>query len=227
MAERRLQADVGDDGELIERARRNDDDAIRAIIKQQNRRLYRIARSIVGDDGDAEDVLQESYILAFRELDTFRGDAQLGTWLARIVINVALGFRRRRKPIADLDGWRGRGLSKAEIIPFPSPNPDPEKSMAQREIVVLLEQAIDKLPEPFRVVLIARMVEGLSVEETASLFEILPQTVKTRLHRARVLLKQSMEAQIGPALIDAFPFAGKRCDRLTAAVLASLRANRP
>jgi RNA polymerase sigma-70 factor (ECF subfamily) len=94
--------------------------------------------------------------------------------------------------------------------------------MAQREIRALLERAIDKLPEAFRGVLVARLIEGMSVEETSELFGILPQTVKTRLHRARALLKREMEKHIGPVLGDAFPFAGRRCERLTARVLARL-----
>jgi RNA polymerase sigma-70 factor, ECF subfamily len=215
-----------DEAELIERARRGDREAIRLIIKQQNQRLYRIARSIVRDDSEAEDVLQEAYIRAFRNLDGFRGEARFGTWLARIVINEALGCVRRRRPmpVSDLDRVAESPAMAAQIIPFPQANPhlDPETIMAQREIWTLLERAIDRLPEAFREVVVARLVEGMSVEKTAELFEILPQTVKTRLNRARALLKREMERHIGPVLGDAFPFAGRRCERLTENVLARL-----
>jgi RNA polymerase sigma-70 factor (ECF subfamily) len=224
MAERALPQSEPDQAQLIERARRSDCAAIRLIIKQQNRRLYRVARSIVRDDSEAEDVLQEAYVRAFTHLDAFRGEARIGTWLARIVINGALGCLRRRRPVIDIDLLSENTAVNGQVIAFPgaSPELDPEQSMAQRQIRVLLEGAIDKLPEAFRCVIIARLVEGMSVEETAELFGILPQTVKTRLHRARALLKREMEKHFGPVLGDAFPFAGRRCDRLTENVLTRL-----
>ena len=136
---------------LVERARQKDRDAIRLIIKQHNQRLYRIARSIVRDDSDAEDVLQEAYVHAFAGLDGFRGQARLGTWLARIVINEALGCIRRRRPAIDIDLISTNPALYAQIIPFPDSNRvhDPETTMAQSEIRVLLERAIDKLPSAF------------------------------------------------------------------------------
>jgi RNA polymerase sigma-70 factor (ECF subfamily) len=224
MAEQALQPVAADEAQLIERARSRDGAAIRLIIKQQNRRLYRLARSIVRDDSEAEDALQEAYVRAFSNLDSFRGEAQLGTWLARIVINEALACLRRRRPAMDINLIAESPALNAQIIPFPYANAelDPETTMAQREIRALLERAIDKLPEAFRGVLVARLVEGMSVEETAELFGILPQTVKTRLHRARALLKREMEKHIGPVLGDAFPFAGRRCDRLTEDVMTRL-----
>ena len=225
MTERALSEPRLDEAELVEGARRKDREAVRSIIKQHNRRLYRLARSIVRDDSEAEDVLQEAYLRAFTSLDSFRGEAQFGTWIGRIVINEALGSRRRRRPSIDIDvDQRMIFRPDAEIIPFPAANPelDPEKTMAQREMRMLLEGAIDRLPETFRQVLVARLIEGMSVQETADLFAIPPQTVKTRLHRARGLLKREMEKHIGPVIGGAFPFAGRRCDRLTENVLARL-----
>jgi RNA polymerase sigma-70 factor (ECF subfamily) len=217
------QAD-NDEADLIARARRKDGAAIALIIRQQNQRLYRIARSILRDDAEAEDAVQEAYIRAFTSLESFRGDSRLGTWLARIVMNQALGRLRRRKPALDFDRFAKAQKAGAEIIRFPAANPelDPETAMAQREIRALLERAIDALPEGFRTVLVARLIEGMSIEETAELFGIRPETVKTRLHRARRLLKQEMEKHVGPVLGDAFPFAGRRCERLTNAVLRRL-----
>jgi RNA polymerase sigma-70 factor (ECF subfamily) len=213
-----------DEAELIARARRKDGTAIALIIRQHNQRLYRIARSILRDDAEAEDALQEAYIRAFTSLESFRKDSRLGTWLARIVMNEALGRLRRRKPTVDFDSFAKRQEGSAEIIRFPAANPDldPETIMAQREIRALLEHAIDALPEAFRTVLVARLIEGMSVEETAELFGIKPETVKTRLHRARTVLKQEMEKHVGPVLGDAFPFAGRRCERLTQTVLSRL-----
>jgi RNA polymerase sigma-70 factor, ECF subfamily len=224
MAEYSVQQTPADEADLVERARRKDRAAIRLIVRQHNRRLYRIARSIVQNDADAEDALQEGYVRAFGNLDAFRGEAQFGTWIARIVINEALACLRRRRPTVDIDVLAEAPVWNAQIVAFPNSNPelDPETAVAQREIRALLERAIDKLPEAFRGVLIARLVEGMSVAETAELFGILPQTVKTRLHRGRALLKSEMEKHIGPVLGDAFPFAGRRCDRLTEIVLARL-----
>jgi RNA polymerase sigma-70 factor, ECF subfamily len=169
-------------------------------------------------------VLQEAYCNAFTHLESFRGQSQLGTWLARIVINEALGRVRRHHPTTELTAVENNSGHAAQIIPFPNASSqlDPEVIMAQSEIHALLERAIDDLPEDFRTVLVARLIEGMSIEETALLFGILPETVKTRLHRGRRLLKHEMEKHIGPQLGQAFPFAGRRCDRLTASVLERL-----
>ncbi len=211
------------EADLIALARRGDAASVRLIVRQHNQRLYRIARSIVRDDGEAEDVLQEAYVRAFTSLATFRGEARLGTWLARIVMNEALGRLRGRRPTVELNATEG-DAREAEIIPFPNAGPqiDPETAVAQRELRALLERAIDDLPESFRTVLVARLIEGMSVEETAELIGIVPETVKTRLHRARRLLRDAMEKHIGPAMGDAFPFAGRRCERVAEQVIARL-----
>jgi RNA polymerase sigma-70 factor (ECF subfamily) len=214
-----------EDQQLLNGARQRDREAIRSLIKQYNRRLYRIARSIVRDDADAEDVLQDAYVRAFASLDDFRGEAQFGTWIARIVINEALGCIRRRRPTIDIDLLSSSPGLSAQVIPFPNAgaDKDPETTMAHNQIRVLLERAIDNLPEGFREILVARLVEEMTVEETAEAFGILPQTVKTRLFRARALLRAEMERHVGPALGDAFPFEGDRCDRLTDSVMARLK----
>ena len=219
-----FQRPVTNEAELVERARRRDSAAVRLIIQQHNQRLYRIARSIVRDDTEAEDVLQEAYARAFTNLGSFRGEARLGTWLARIVMNEALGRLRRRRPTVELESVAAARSLEAQIIPFPHANPqlDPETSMAQREIRALLERAIDALPEGFRTVFVARAIEGMSIEETAELLDILPETVKTRLHRARRMLRDELEKHIGPVLGDAFPFRGERCARLAEKVLERL-----
>jgi RNA polymerase sigma-70 factor, ECF subfamily len=216
--------DIPEEAELLGRVRGGDPHAVRLIVQRHNQRLFRIARSIVRNDGEAEDVLQEAYCNAFTHLHDFRAESQFGTWLARIVINEALGRVRRHRPTVELTAVENSPGPAAQIIPFPNaPSQlDPEVIMAQSEIRALLERAIDDLPENFRTVLVARLIEGMSVEETAALFGILPETVKTRLHRGRRLLKQEMEKHIGPQLNQAFPFAGRRCDRLTASVLERL-----
>jgi len=206
------------DLELARRAMARDGAAFRAVIKTHNQRLYRIARGVVRNDAEAEDIVQEAYVRAFAHLDSFRGDASLGTWLSRIVINEAIGrLRKRRRTVAMPEN------PQAEIIQFPlNPSDDPERTMAQRQILELVERATDSLPDVYRMVLVARVIEGLSIEETSELLGVRPQTVKTRLHRARALLRKALDDQIGPVLLEAFPFAGRRCERLTAAVMKRL-----
>lgn len=213
-----------DDMELVRLARQRDGAAFRAIMQRSNRRLYRIARAVMRDDSEAEGVVQEAYMRAFASLADFRGESSLSTWLSRIVLNEALGRLRRHRPTVDVSTIETRPPSRGKVIPFPlaSTQPDPERTMAQRQIQILLERAIDDLPDDFRTVLVARVVEGMSVEATADLFGLRPETVKTRLHRARRLLRDALEKQIGPGLTDAFPFAGRRCERMTNAVLDRL-----
>lgn len=208
------------DEDLVNLARARDEAAVRAITTRYNRRLFRIARSILRNDAEAEDVVQETYVRAFTGLDMFRGDAAFGTWITRIAMNEALGRLRRLRPTVEWETY-GANRNQAEIIHFPASavSNDPEKTMAQSEVRAVLEQAIDELPDAFRAVFVARIVEGMSVEETADLFGLQPATVKTRLHRARLLLREELDKQLGPALTSSFPFDGQRCDRMTETVV--------
>lgn len=219
----RMMTDPAADMKLAQRALAGDGQAFLAIMQAHNQRLYRIARGVVRNDGEAEDVVQEAYVLAYAHLDGFRGGSSLGTWLSRIVINEALGRLRRGRRKAEVLGSIGNGQD-ATIIQFPVPAgvDDPERTMAQRQILYLVERATDNLPDIYRTVFVARVIEGLSMEETADLLGLRPETVKTRLHRARHLVRKQLHEQIGPVLLDAFPFAGRRCARLTAAVMARL-----
>jgi RNA polymerase sigma-70 factor, ECF subfamily len=218
-------ADRVQEQELVARAASRDETAIRAIIKQHNSRLFRIARSVLRDNAEAEDALQEAYVKAFTALSGFRGDSSLSTWLSRIVLNECLQRLRsnRAKPQASVEFALA---IEAQIIPFPQSAPqhtDPERNMAQRELVNLVERAVDALPDEFRLVLVARTMEGLSIEETAELFGLRPETVKTRLFRARALLKKSLAEHIDPLLTNTFPFLGRRCERMADAVVMRLR----
>jgi RNA polymerase sigma-70 factor (ECF subfamily) len=210
------------DLELVRRALARDGDAFRLIMQTHNRRLYRIARGVVRNDSEAEDIVQEAYVSAFAHLDRFRGDSALATWLSRIVINEALGRLRKKRRASDLVTSISQN-SNAQIIQFPLNTSDnPERMMAQRQILQMVERATDNLADIYRTVFIARVIEGLSQEETAELLGIRPETAKTRLHRARTLVRKQLDDQIGPVLLDAFPFAGRRCQRLTAAVMKRL-----
>ena len=212
-----------DDRALVRRAIARESDAFCLIMQRYNQRLYRIARSILRNDSEAEDAVQEAYVRAFTHLENFRGDSSLATWLSRITINEALGRLRARRSTVDIVTFENQ-RTPAEIIQFPltSKSDDPERTMAQRQLLQLVEVATDNLPEVYRVVFIARVIEGLSVEDTADILGLKPETVKTRLHRARKLLREQLDKQIGPVLMDAFPFAGRRCERLTSNVVKRL-----
>lgn len=188
-----------------------DDGAVRELTQRYNQRLFRIARGIVRHDADAEDVVQDTYVRAFTHLEHFRGDSSVGTWLVRIAMNEALGRLRRQRPTAELNDATTSSAS-----------PGPETLMAQRELRTMLEHAIDDLPDHFRHVFVARVVEGLSVEETAELFHLKPETVKTRVHRARRALRRTIEARLGPGVSAVFAFDGVRCTAITERVIARL-----
>ncbi|MGV8855013.1 MAG: RNA polymerase sigma factor [Devosia sp.] len=215
-----------DDVTLVELARDRNEMAIRTIVRRHNQRLFRAARSILRNDGDAEDVVQASYVKAFTHLESFRGEAQLSTWLTRIALNEALGRVRRQRPttgIEQIDIESGRG--GAQVIAFPTMQTplDPETEMSRMEVRQLLEQAVDELPALFRAVFVLRDIEGLSIEETAVQLALKPETVKTRLHRARRLLRTAIEAQMSGAFASLFPFDGARCVGMVDRVLARLQ----
>ena len=215
---------VTDEADLVARAAGRDEAAIRAIMQRYNRRLYRLARAVLNDDAEAEDAVQQAYVKAFSGMGSFRQDSALSTWLSRIVINVALDGARRRRRANRLVADAAQEAQSASATHHAGSAPlDPERSLAQRQIRTLLERAIDALPETFRTVLMARVVEGLSVEETAELLALKPETVKTRLHRARRLVRDTLEQELGPAVTAVFPFAGQRCEQLADSVIAQLR----
>ncbi len=228
-ATRIVDHDALEDAELVQLARGRDAAALRVIMRRHNRRLYRVARAVTRDDNEAEDVVQEAYSLAFANLDKFRGDSSLTTWLMRIALNEALGRLRRRRPTVELSTLDSEHRNDAHIIQFPlmTSNLDPERAVAHRQIGLLMERAIDDLPEIFRIVFVMREIEELSVEETASLLGLPEATVKTRLHRARRLLRQALEDQLAPALEGAFPFDGMRCTRTADRVLERLGLSPP
>ncbi len=210
------------EADLVRRAISGDVQAVREIIRTHNQRLYRLVRAVIRNNADAEEALQEAYLSAFSNLSRFAGEASLSTWLSRIALNAALARLRAQKRLKRTTP--AQTSAEADIVPFPGsfPTADPERIMAQRQLLILVEEATDALPETFRLVFVARVIEGLSVEETASLLDIPIATVKSRLHRARRLIRIRLEERIGPVVTDAFPFAGTRCDRLTETVIARL-----
>src|SRR5215217_2283857 len=182
------------DTELVALVRGGDGSAFREIMRRYNQRLYRVARGVVRDEAEAEDVLQEAYMRAFAALGEFRGDSGLGTWLTRIVLNEAFSRMRRRRPMEDLnalDHAVQEGDTSVIMFRAVQPGTSPEVAAARAEVRRILEQAIDALPEPFQLVYVMRDVDELSIEETAANLDLWPETVKTRLHRARRLLRTS------------------------------------
>ncbi|WP_417230277.1 RNA polymerase sigma factor [Brevundimonas sp.] len=223
---RQVNHDRLDEAELVRLAQAGDGDAFRAIMQRGNQRLFRVARGVVRDDSEAEDVLQEAYVRAFSAIGGFRGEAGVMTWLTRIVLNEARGRLRKRRPTVGLEQIEVAQMEGAQVIPFPNAfgSTSPEADAARTEIRGLIEQAVDDLPEAFRIVFILREIQECSVEETAANLQIKPETVKTRLHRARRLLRQALDDRLAPTLVESFPFMGARCQRITEAVLDRLAA---
>ena len=200
------------EADLIARALRRDEAAVRELIRRNNQRLFRTARAILGNDTDAEDVVQETYLHAFTRLDSFRRGAAFSTWLTRIAVNEALMRLRQSRRASDTEVASLATDGETEL-PVTPPATRPDAMLARREIIRLIEAAIDALPAPFRPVIMLRDVEGLSISETAAALNLKPATVKTRLHRARHLVRAALDETVAASLNEAFPFAGRRCNR--------------
>lgn len=213
--------DEPSDAFIVGRIRQGDGAAFEIVMRRHNQMLFRLARSIVRNDAEAEDVVQETYVRAFSRLGDFAGASRLSTWLARIAINEALGrLRHRRRFVAAPAPHDGdRPDAEDALATRRSDHPDPERLAASSELRRLLEQAIDDLPDGFRSVFMLRAVEQMSVAETAECLGLRPETVKTRFHRARLLLQQALNARAAAATPDAFAFDGARCDRIVENVL--------
>ena len=214
------------ESDLVGFARLGDHGAFRAIMQRCNQRLFRVARAVVRDDAETEDVLQEAYARAFAAIAGFRGEAAVVTWLTRIVLNEAHGRLRRRRDMIDV-GDIAAVEERGQLLDFPGRAPplDPEADVVRAQIRSLLERAIDDLPKPFRLVFVLREIEELSVEETAIHLNLRPETVKTRLHRARRRLRESLNSQLADVFEGVYPFLGARCAQLTDAVIARMAAD--
>jgi RNA polymerase sigma-70 factor (ECF subfamily) len=213
------------DAELAERAGKGDTVAFEALMRRHNRTLFRTARAILRDDAEAEDALQEAYLQAFHALPGFRAEARFSTWMVRIVANEALMRLRKETrraqivPIQSADATPGL----EELADNMNDDYRPEPSAERAEVRRLLESQIDALPDAYRTVFMLRAVEEMPVEEVASVLQIPEATVRTRFFRARSLLREALAQKIDLAYADAFAFAGERCDRIVAAVLARLK----
>jgi RNA polymerase sigma-70 factor (ECF subfamily) len=220
--------------ELLDRIKAGDRTAFVALMRRHNQKLYRTARSVLRDDAEAEDAVQEAWIIAYRSLAGFRGDAKLSTWLVRIVVNESIGRLRKHKRDAEVIRL-GHGDDRDEQTqettmdetPAVQAEAQPEGMALRGEMRKLLEAKIDLLPETFRTVFMLRAVEEMTVEETAAALGIPEPTVRTRFFRAKSALREALARDLDLAVGDAFAFAGARCDRIVLRVLARLDAEPP
>jgi RNA polymerase sigma-70 factor (ECF subfamily) len=222
--------DAISDAELARRIAAHDQGAFVLLMRRHNQLLYRTARSILRDDAEAEDALQESYLQAYRAIGQFRGDARLATWLTRIVINEAIARSRKAARRADIMPLQLDALPAdypTEATMEPGATESPENGAIRAETRRLLEKSIDALPEVFRTVFVLRALEEMSGEEVAACLDIPEATVRSRFFRARGMLRAALAHDADLALEQAFSFDGARCDRIVAGVLARLEISQP
>jgi RNA polymerase sigma-70 factor (ECF subfamily) len=204
------------DEDVVQRVLEGDTPLYEILMRRYNQRLYRVARAILRDDGEAEDVMQDAFVRAYQHLAAFEGRAKFATWLTRIAIHEALARSRRRErmqPLETTEESRGDVMSTLE-----APSPTPERSAYDRELGVVLEKAILQLPEDYRLVFTLREVNEMSTAETAACLNLTEENVKVRLHRARALLRRELFAQAGATAAHAFQFHALRCDRVVKGV---------
>jgi len=207
------------DEEIVARVSAGDVDLFEVIMRRQHQRLYRTCIAILRDDTLAEEVVQDAYVRAYEHLGQFEGRARFSTWLTLIAVHEALGRLRHSRRTEELDAMP-EVIKDAKTI---STEPDPEQQLAQREFSALLESSVQKLPEPYRIVFMLREVEEASTQEVAEILDITEENVKTRLHRARALLRKALFRKVGAHGKEAFAFHATRCDRVVAAVFARIR----
>ena len=207
------------DEEIVDRVRGGETALCEIIMRRYNQRLYRVARAIVRDDGEAEDVMQDAYVRAYEHLDQFARRAPFSTWLTRIAVHEALARLRQRNRTQQISDGEHEGEF---VMSLAEPSLDPEQKASKAELGHLLEEALLALPENFRSVIMLRDVEELSTLETAEALEITEENVKIRLHRGRALARGWLFQRVGARAKDAFPFMGARCDRVVQKVLERL-----
>jgi RNA polymerase sigma-70 factor (ECF subfamily) len=217
------------DLEIIRRVLAGDTAGFELIMRRYNRRLFRIARSVLRNDADAEDVVQDAYIRAYEHLPGFAGTGAFSAWLARIALNEALGRLRGTAAASATVSFDDPEESEEAnfMASRMSPLPSPEQSAASTEVRHLLETAIDALPDAYRLTFIMCGVEEMSVAETADCLDVAPATVKTRFHRARTMLRQQLSGLVDTTAGEVFSFDGERCDRIVSGVLLRLAGRKP
>jgi RNA polymerase sigma-70 factor, ECF subfamily len=215
------------DEEVVVRVLAGETAMFEIVMRRHNQRLYRVARAILRNDGEAEDVMQDAYVRAYEHLDQFAGRAKFSTWLTRIAVHEALARQRRSKRYEELGPTSEREGDPMDR--FASLTPNPEQQMSNSELRRLLEQAVEKLPDAYRAVFMLRDVEDMSTTDAAYALEITEENVKVRLHRARALLRKSLFAVAGTESREAFNFNAVGCDRVVKNVFERIqkRASKP
>jgi RNA polymerase sigma-70 factor, ECF subfamily len=203
------------DEEVVERVLAGDPSLFEILMRRYNQRLFRVARAILAEDGEAEDVMQEAYVRAFRELANFRGEARFSTWLTRIACHEALARARKRRKLVPIDGGEPPQPPSSETA-------GPERDLENRELQAVLREAVEVLPDPLRSVFCLREIEGLSTEQTADALGLSTENVRVRLHRAKRSLRQKLDERIGREVRRLYLFEAPRCDRMVAAVFSRI-----
>jgi len=210
------------DLEVVDRVRAGETGLYELLMRRYNQRLYRTIRSVLTDETEAEDVLQESWVRAYEHLDQFRGLALFATWVTRIAFHEALARSRKGKRWTPIENQAGEVI--AEVNRRQTTSTTPETEAIRGQLGQMLQAAVDALPQMYRSVFVLREVEQLSTAETSDCLGISEETVKTRLHRSRALLRRDLENRIGPAIAEAYSYLGARCDRTVAQVLKRIGA---
>lgn len=209
---------------LVKRVLEGDTALFEVLMRRHNQRLYRIARAVLREDAEAEDVMQDAYVNAYENLGQFEGRASFSTWLSRIALYAALARVRKRKRVVELDTIPDSERENMQSLQSQLPSPECEASNS--EVRRLLEQEVDTLPDNYRAVFVLRNVEDIDVAEVADILDISPENVKTRLHRAHVLLRKRLYLRTGAQSHEAFLFHASRCDRVVKAVFARLESKK-
>ena len=217
------QASALSDPEIVRRIRAGETALFEILMRRHNQRVYRAARAVVKDEAEVEDVMQQAYINAFTHLHQFEDRSQFSTWLIRIALHEAFGRRRKMRRSESMTDTQSNADDRGELMDtIASPQPDPERQAYARELHRVLEAAVDTLPDTYRTVFMLREIEGLSTSETGEGLGLAEEAVKTRLHRARAMIRRAVSARIGGAAGLAFQFHAPRCDRVVNAVLDQL-----
>ena len=206
-----------DDEQVVARVRAGEAALFELLMRRYNQRLFRLVRTVMDDDDEAADVVQEAWVRTYQHLGQFEGRASFATWVSKIALHEAWARARKRRRLTP------RAASEDAVeLAFTAPAATPERETEQRELAGLLREAVERLPSPLRMAFVMREVEGLSTAEAAELLAISPENVKVRLHRARAALRGDLERRLGAEAPRLYAFDGDRCDRIVTAVLAEL-----
>jgi RNA polymerase sigma-70 factor (ECF subfamily) len=217
LATETIEASRLSDEELVQCVLTGEKPVFESLMRRYNQRLYRVTRAILRDDAEAEDVTQEAYVRAYQHLNQFAGRSSFATWLTRIAIHEALGRLRGRRKKEEIDAMEEHRRDSLEQLSARAATPEQAASAAEARS--LLERSIDALPDTYREIFVLREVEEMSTTETAQCLAITEENVKTRLHRARAMLRKEIYARTGAQSSAAFQFMGARCDRMVEGVM--------